>query len=185
MIRVAAAILLAALGGHAAADDDTWAALRRGGNIVVLRHALTPAQLGDPPGFRLEDCATQRNLTEDGIAQAERIGAAFRAQGVSIDEVRSSRWCRCLDTARIAFERVEPWPVLDALSFDSPAQRAEKAAVLQREVARVGGAGNRVLVTHNFNIQGAFGTSVAMGEGLVLAPDGREGYRVVGRIPAP
>jgi broad specificity phosphatase PhoE len=187
MQRLWAALLLAVASatGSAAEEDAVWAALQGGGLVIVLRHAVTPAQLGDPPGFRLDDCTTQRNLTDSGIAQAERIGAAFRARSIRIDSVRSSRWCRCMDTARLAFGQVEPWPMLDALSFDDPQQRAAKAAALRSEIARAAGPGNRVLVTHNFNIQGALGITIGMGEALVLAPAGNDNHTIVGRIPAP
>lgn len=183
--RLGVAVLLAALAGAACAQEDVWAALRGGGHVILLRHALTPAQLGDPPGFRLDDCATQRILTEAGRTQAERIGMTLRERSIPLGDVRSSQWCRCLDTARIAFGRVAAWPVLDALLFDTPEQRAEKAAALRRELSRPAGDGNLVLVTHNLNIQDALGASVAMGEALVIAPDGRGGFAIVGRIPAP
>lgn len=180
------AVLAAALASFAiTASADPWAALRGGGHVVLVRHALTPAQLGDPPGFRLDDCSTQRNLTEAGKDQAMRIGEAFRARAIPIADIRSSRWCRCLDTARLAFGQVQAWNVLDAVLFDTPAQRVERAAALREELGRPVPDGNRVMVTHNFNLQDALDVSVAMGEALVTAPDGRGGYTVVGRIPAP
>ena len=79
--------------------DPAWAALRAGGAVVVLRHAQTVPGIGDPPGFRLQDCSTQRNLSEEGRQQARRLGETLRRAGVKVDEVLSSRWCRCLDTA--------------------------------------------------------------------------------------
>ncbi|HMS81661.1 MAG TPA: histidine phosphatase family protein, partial [Burkholderiaceae bacterium] len=78
-------------------------ALRDGGCVLLLRHALTEPGVGDPPGFRIEACGTQRNLSAQGRAQAARLGASLRDAGVAIGPVRSSRWCRCLDTARLAF----------------------------------------------------------------------------------
>ena len=85
-----------------AADESeaAWQALAAGGHIAVMRHATAPG-VGDPEGFRLEDCSTQRTLSEKGRGEARRIGEAFRARGVDVDDVYSSRWCRCLETAEL------------------------------------------------------------------------------------
>jgi hypothetical protein len=107
------ALVLALLAGPAGATEAAWQALRGGGVVALMRHARAPG-VGDPPGFRLEDCATQRNLSAEGRDQARRIGEAFRAQGVAVARVLSSRWCRALDTARLAFGTVEPFPPLDS-----------------------------------------------------------------------
>src|SRR5512141_654229 len=89
------AVVLAMTGFRpASAEDAVWDALRGGGKIVVLRHASTEPGLGDPPGFRLDDCATQRNLSEAGRAEARRIEAAFVRRAVPVARVLSSRWCR-------------------------------------------------------------------------------------------
>src|SRR5918998_375059 len=86
----------------AAADPAAaWAALRQGGHVALMRHADAPGGAGDPPGFRLDDCATQRNLSPKGRAEAAAAGAKFRAERVAVAKVLSSPWCRCLDTARL------------------------------------------------------------------------------------
>jgi broad specificity phosphatase PhoE len=83
----------------ATADDATlWRALASKGHFALLRHAIAPGT-GDPPGFTLGDCDTQRNLSAEGRAQAERIGARLRENGIAAARVLSSQWCRCLDTA--------------------------------------------------------------------------------------
>ena len=84
-----------------AATDDGWSAMRDGA-IVLFRHANAPGG-GDPPGFRLGDCTTQRNLDDAGRRQAQRIGEAFRARGIRVGAVLSSQWCRTRDTATLAF----------------------------------------------------------------------------------
>jgi len=100
-----AGLVLAVLAaGRAGAEDAAWDALRGGGQVVLIRHASTVAGLGDPPGFRLDDCATQRNLSDAGRAEARRIGAAFRRHGIPVDRVLSSRWCRCLDSLGAVFD---------------------------------------------------------------------------------
>jgi phosphohistidine phosphatase SixA len=168
--------------GAAGLASELRARLHEGGCILLLRHAQTVSGVGDPAGFRIGDCATQRNLSDAGRAQAERLGAALRRDRIPIGPVRSSRWCRCLDTARIAFGRVEPWPVLDSFfaerSGNGPAQTAE----LRRWALRFRGPDNAVLVTHQVNVTGLTGQWVASGELLVLEPRDGE-LATIGRLP--
>jgi len=93
-----------------AADDPVWDAMRAPGSVIVLRHAYAPGTF-DPPDAKLEDCTTQRNLDETGRAQARHLGEAFRAHNITVGRVLSSPRCRCLETARLVFGRVEPWTV--------------------------------------------------------------------------
>src|ERR1041384_6733269 len=83
----------------AGADDaaDAGKALRAGGHVALMRHADAPGGVGDPPGFRVEDCATQRNLSDKGRADAEKIGARLKREAVAFDRILSSPWCRCQD----------------------------------------------------------------------------------------
>ena len=101
--------------GAAGADDHLWTLLKEGGHVVLVRHAITTPGVGDPQGFKLEDCATQRNLTDEGRADAKRLGEVFRARRVPVDRVLSSPWCRCLETARLAFGAAEVWLPLSNL----------------------------------------------------------------------
>lgn len=169
------------------ANDTVWSKLREGGNIVLIRHALTPAQFGDPPGMNLDDCATQRNLTDAGREQAKRIGAAFAEQKATVHDVRSSRLCRCIDTAQLAFGKFSVQDELTAITQDTPERRKEKAEWLKRFLATRPSANdhNIVLVTHNFNIQDATGVSIAMGEALVIRPQGEANFEIIGRLAAP
>jgi broad specificity phosphatase PhoE len=157
-------------------------ALRDGGCVLLLRHARTEPGIGDPPGFRLGDCATQRNLSVDGREQAARLGAALRASGVAIGPVRSSRWCRCLDTARLAFGRVEPWPTLDSFFADRTGADAQTAA-LRRWALAFRGPDNAALVTHQVNVSALLGGWIGMGETIVLRPRGGS-LETVGRFGA-
>src|SRR5918997_3678549 len=112
----------------AAADEAAWAALREGGRVVLIRHGATSGGSGDPPGFRLDDCATQRNLTEAGRAQVQRLGEAFRARGIRVDKVISSEWGRCRETAELmALGAVAPAPTFNN-AFVLSDQRAELPA---------------------------------------------------------
>src|SRR5712691_2017982 len=93
------------------AADPVWEALQAPGAVVVLRHSFAPGGF-DPPDARLDDCSTQRNLDDNGRAQARRTGEAFRANSIAVGTVLASPRCRCLDTARLAFGKVEAWNVL-------------------------------------------------------------------------
>ena len=156
---------------RATGEDEAVAALRAGGTVAAFRHALAPGTL-DPPGFRLGDCGTQRNLDDTGRAQARRLGAWFTARGLVPRAVRSSPWCRCLETARLAFgERV---PGLDALGSLREGDPAAQVAALRAALARLAPGGFEVWVSHQFTLSALAGTGTASGEGLVLAgrPDG-------------
>ena len=94
----------AAVAEDAAAQEDIatlWAALRAGGHVALVRHGATAGGAGDPPGFRLDDCATQRNLTDKGRAEARRLGDQFRSEDVAVGKLMSSQWCRCQETAAL------------------------------------------------------------------------------------
>jgi phosphohistidine phosphatase SixA len=162
-------------------NEALWALLQEGGQVVVIRHALTEPGVGDPPGFRLDDCQTQRNLSAVGREEAKRIGAAFQTRGVPIGQVLSSRWCRCLETARLAFDTVEPWPPLDSFFNDRSRETEQTNAVRQRASERPA-AGNLILVTHQVNISALTGIFPAVGEMVILTPQGDGTFRVAGRL---
>ncbi len=166
----------------AANDEALWSLLRDGGKVLLMRHAVTDPGAGDPPGFTLEDCATQRNLSAAGRQDARRVGDAFRARGVPVARVLSSRWCRCLETARIAFGHVEPWPALDSI-FEERNREAEQTAAIRALAGKhPTTGGNLILVTHGVNIAALIGIVPAPAEMIVLTPDGRDGFRVAGRL---
>lgn len=166
----------------AAADDELWALLKRGGQVVILRRASTDPGTGDPPGFKLGECATQRNLSAAGREEARRIGAAFQTRGVGVGRVLSSRWCRCLETARLAFGRAEAWPPLDSFFDDRSRGPAQTRAVAELAGQRPGD-GNLMLVTHQINIGALTGVYPGSGEMVVLTPEGSGQFRVAGRLP--
>ena len=149
---------------------DFWALLREGGVAVLIRHAQTEPGLGDPPGFRLGQCQTQRKLSAEGRAQAKRLGEAFRRAGVRVDEVRSSAWCRCVDTAQLAFGRHALWPALNSFFQGQGDGDAQTREVLDT-VAALRAPVNWVLVTHQVNISALTGEYPAMGELFATRPD--------------
>src|SRR6266705_1372359 len=115
------------------ATESVWEALRAPGTVVVLRHSYAPGGF-DPPDARLDDCTTQRNLDDNGRAQARRTGEAFRRNGVVVGAVLSSPRCRCLDTARLAFGRVESWEPLQGALNDAE-RRRRQVAEIRRAIA--------------------------------------------------
>ena len=152
--------------------------------MLLIRHAATEPGLGDPQGFRLDDCRTQRNLSEAGRAQARRIGERARAERVPIAQVYTSPWCRCRETAMLAFGRAEDWEPLSSF-FDFPHQEAQYNDSVKKRIAgysRVKPKGNVVMVTHNVNIAALTKLSVAAGEIVAVRPDGCCGLRVLGRL---
>jgi len=171
--------------GRAASDGapaDPAMPLRAGGRglVVAMRHALAPGTF-DPPGFRRGDCSTQRNLSDAGREQARRIGAWFRTHRLEPQRVRSSSWCRCLETARLAFDRAEPWTALDSIVGQRPHESAH-VPEMRAELARLAGvapAGFEVWVTHQANIVALADAATASGEALLLRHDRRRDAVVV------
>jgi hypothetical protein len=148
-------------------DDAIAARLRAGRVAVLLRHSITDPGVGDPPGFRLDSCSTQRNLSAEGRAQAQRIGAWFKARGLTPAQVRSSAWCRCIDTATLAFGRVTPWAPLNSF-FDAAGSRERQNAALGDALPGIASAQFDVWVTHQVNITALTGEFVQMGEAWLV-----------------
>ena len=170
----------------AAADEaqDAWAALVNGGHVALVRHGNAPPGYGgDPPGFKIDDCATQRNMDERGRAQSRALGEAFRQHGVRVDKVLSSPWCRCLETARLmALGSVD-----SALAVAASDKSPDRLATLKQIVSSWRGPGTLVVVTHALTVQALVGIMPGQAETVVVRPKhGREpGVDVVGRIPVP
>ena len=80
--------------------------LKNGGKLIFIRHAYAPGG-GDPNNFDINDCNTQRNLSNSGRGQAKNIGIFFKVNNIKIENVYSSEWCRCRETASIAFKKFE------------------------------------------------------------------------------
>jgi phosphohistidine phosphatase SixA len=181
--QLLAATLLAPLARPARADDALPASLRAGGVVVAFRHALAPGTF-DPAGFRLDDCSTQRNLSDEGRAQARRIGAWFARHRLAPAAVRSSPWCRCIDTATLAFGRAEAWGALGSPRGSPESTNAEHLGLLRAAVQAAARRPGRleVWVTHMFVLSALVGENAASGEGLLLGPTADGGVRLLGRI---
>lgn len=189
MLRSLTIFLLCAAVSHAplACADETglWKRLAGGGHVIVMRHAATTPGVGDPAGFRLGDCATQRNLSPAGRADARAIGAAFRRHAVPVGRVLTSRWCRCVESAELAFGRAEPADMVNSTWQESAAEADRKVAAVRTYVAAYREPGNLVLVTHDVNVRALTGTSLAMGEMVVAQPRKDGTLEVLGTLGVP
>lgn len=180
-MRIFALACFLALSQGAAASEALWKLLQDGGQVVLVRHAVTTPGVGDPPGMRLDDCATQRNLTDEGRKHAARIGAAFRARGIPAPDVRSSPWCRCIETAQLAFGRAQVHASLGNL-FGRPELRDRQVTSLKKEFLDRSRQDNLILVSHGSTIHALTGVSPGTGEMVVITPQGEGRFTVAGRL---
>jgi len=147
-----------------------------------MRHADAPGGAGDPPGFRLDDCATQRNLSARGRADALRIGARLRSEGIAVERILSSPWCRCMDTATLLeLGPVEAEPTFGNVVVLSD-QRASLTAGARAVIDKWTGRGILLVVTHGANIFALTGISPASGEIVVVRSGSGGSSQSVGRL---
>jgi broad specificity phosphatase PhoE len=183
--RFALALLACvALQGAAQADEKVWAALKAGGHVILMRHGLTTPGVGDPEGMRLEDCATQRNLNDEGRHEARAAGDALRKRKVPVGRVLSSPWCRCIETATLAFGRMDEVSPPLANLFGRPENREKQVAAMRKLVSERIKGGNLVLVSHGSTISALTGVAPATAEMVVVTPRGGGKFEVVGRVLA-
>jgi phosphohistidine phosphatase SixA len=145
-----------------------------------MRHALAPGT-GDPDSFKLGDCSTQRNLNEEGRAQAVAIGKSLDEAGIAVTRVLTSQWCRAAETARL----MDVGPVVEepALnSFFSNRDREAQQTARLRQLLSAAADEKLVLVTHQVNITALTGVVPASGEVLVIAISDAGKVAVVERI---
>lgn len=179
MRRLVACLLLLMLA-------PAWSLDLRDGDVLIYRHALAPGG-GDPPGLKLGDCSTQRNLSEAGREQARQIGAALRQRlgALRVTEVWASPWCRTLETARLAFPGL---PVREQPAFGSffqqPEREAQMLGTARTLLAGWRGPGVLVVVTHQVTVTGLSGVYPASGEGVALRWTA-ERAELLGRLEAP
>ena len=142
--------------------------LEKGGNLIFIRHAYAPGG-GDPDNFNINDCSTQRNLSDKGREQAKNIGIFFKNNQIPIDKVISSEWCRCKETALIAFKNYETENFLNSFySAKFAKNRKMQMKKLKDYVKSWNGDKNLVLVTHYVVISEALNYAPSSGE-IVIA----------------
>ena len=164
--------LLAAPWLAQAQPDALDARLRAGACVVLFRHAQTDPGIGDPPGFRMDRCSTQRNLSAEGRAQAERIGQWFKLRGLEPSAVKSSAWCRCKDTADLAFGRHRVWPALNSF-FGEYHTRDAQTAQLRAALKGMPAGEFEVWVTHQVNMTTLTGEGMMVGEAVIVDGQGK------------
>lgn len=165
-----------------AGEAEAWSALRAGGHVALMRHADAPGGFGDPPGFKVEDCATQRNLSAKGRADALRIGARLKSEGITFEAILSSPWCRCIDTATL----LDLGPVKTEPTFGNVVvlrdQRESLTSGARAVIEQWSGSGILLVVTHGANIQALTGIQPASGEIVVVRGGSGGGREAVGRL---
>lgn len=182
---LALSLVLPLVSWEARADEALWGLLKAGGQVVLMRHAITTPGVGDPEGMVLTDCRTQRNLSDQGRAHARQIGQAFRSRGVPVAQVLSSPWCRCVETARLAFG-VEP-ELSTALGnlFGRADPQGQQVARFRTLVSRRPASGNVVMVSHGSTILALTGISPAPAEMVIVTPQAGGKFTVEGRLEVP
>ena len=169
------------------ASEQAWNLAQEGNKIILIRHSLAPGG-GDPAGFKIDDCKTQRlmivkhkeYLSKKGINQSKKIGKLFKKNKVPIDQVLSSQWCRCKDTAKYAFGDYKEFTALNS-TFQSPYNKNEGKQLkeLYNYVKKWNGKGkNLVLITH-YSIITAVTNAVPSSGEIVIAD---KNFKVLGTI---
>tara|TARA_X000000368_G_scaffold380613_1_gene336529 strand:+ start:758 stop:1318 length:561 start_codon:yes stop_codon:yes gene_type:complete len=146
-----------------------WDPAKDGDKIILIRHAIAPGS-GDPPGFNLKDCKTQRNLSIEGINQSKKIGKLFKKNQIKIDHVLSSQWCRCKDTAKYAFRKYKEFSALNS-TFQTPYDKKTKKQLkeLKEYIHKWNGNGsNLILVTHYVIISAITHVAPRSGEIVIM-----------------
>ena len=145
-------------------NKDILNQLKVGGKLIFIRHAYAPGS-GDPNNFNLNDCLTQRNLNEEGKKQAQKIGNFFKENKIEIDKVLSSEWCRCKETARIAFQNFSTKNFLNSFySLKYVKNREKQVKDLYDYIENFKSDKNLILVTHYVVISEIFDYGPSSGE---------------------
>ena len=141
--------------------------LKKGGKIIFIRHAYAPGG-GDPNDFNINDCDTQRNLNNEGRLQSKKIGDFFKNNKISIEKVYSSEWCRCKETAHIAFRSFETKNFLNSFFSQRFAKNRENQVEnFNKFINNWNGKGNLILVTHYVVISEILNYAPSSGEIVV------------------
>ena len=146
-----------------------WQPVKEGNKIILIRHSIAPGS-GDPFGFQIKDCKTQRNLSKEGIDQSKKIGKLFKINQIKIDQVLSSQWCRCKDTAKYAFKNYKEFSALNS-TFQPPYDKNAKKQIkeLKDFIQKWNGKGdNLVLVTHYVIITSITDVAPRSGEIVII-----------------
>ena len=149
------------------ANDKVIESLKEGGKLIFIRHALAPGN-GDPENFKLQNCSTQRNLNEIGIQQSKKIGLIFKKNEIKIDNIYSSEWCRCKDTAKYAFDDFETFDALNSFyDIRFAANEDKQIKDFYEFIESIDSKNNIVFVTHYVVIGAILNIGTSSGEIVV------------------
>ncbi|MBD2081932.1 histidine phosphatase family protein [Leptolyngbya sp. FACHB-17] len=165
-------------------DRSIWGQLRQVETftVVLMRHALAPGT-GDPGNFRLNDCSTQRNLSQEGRNQAKQIGQVFRQRQVPVSRVLSSQWCRCLETAQLMnLGKVEPFPALNSFFRDRSTEPRQTEQLRQFMIKNKAAKQVVIMVTHQVNITAITDVVPDQGEAIVVQLDEQNQFKSIGEL---
>ena len=152
--------------------------LEDGGKLIFIRHAYAPGS-GDPNNFNLNDCSSQRNLSEEGRKQAQYIGEFFRNKKIKIYKVLSSEWCRCKETAQIAFKNFSTNSFLNSFySSKFTKNKVKQINSLNDYIINFKSDKNLILVTHYVLISEVLNYSSSSGE--IVVSD--KNFNIIGSI---
>ncbi len=156
-------------------------ALRRGGYVLYFRHTSTDFSQNDASMTSFEDCAKQRNLTEQGRAEAREIGIAIKRAAIPVGEVLASPYCRTMETAQLIFGRATP---ATSVRGGPAAADGDRYLDLKKLFARVVPPGTNVAIaSHGNPFHAVAGPPyLAEGEAAIVAPGGANGFTVVARV---
>jgi len=163
--------------------EQVWSLLKRGGVALLLRHGQTEPGIGDPDGFKLDDCSTQRNLSAAGRSELRGVAARVAGAKVKFARAYTSRWCRCQETARLVMGAqggVEVWPALNS-QFPGNATIPSANPQVIEKLRHMPVTESWLLVTHQVNITALTAIVPAMGEGVLVQPSA-DGITVIGRV---
>ena len=187
-LAIITALLISLLGQSAMANElaiwDKLQGTNPKGYVLLLRHTIAPG-VGDPENFKLNDCSTQRNLSQLGRDDAKAVGDWLKRRDIKISRVESSRWCRAKETAQLlGIGKVRLNSNLDSL-FESadPAKAIQTVRVKKQIVDWRNKSGLLVLVGHFVNIGAVAGVGVGSGEGVLVKADSKGKITVVGLTP--
>ena len=159
-------------------DKNLMNQLEDGGKLIFIRHAYAPGS-GDPNNFNLNDCFTQRNLSDDGRNQAKNIGEFFKKNKIKIDKVLSSEWCRCKETAKIAFKNFSTISFLNSFYSSKYAKNKDKQVkALNEYVKKFKSNKNLILITHYVLISEVLNYGPSSGE--IVVSD--KNFNIIGSV---
>lgn len=163
------------------AETDPWRIWKQPGVQAIMRHTTAPG-VGDPDNFVLGRCETQRNLSAQGLEESKALGQKIKENGIQLDAIYSSQWCRCLDTARgLGVASVFELPSLNSF-FEERGKSSVQTAGLKEHIAKLKKGQKVLYVTHQVNTTALTGVYPASGEIILFRMNKDKTVEVLGRI---